>query len=124
VIKLLCQCQGAASVESDGRCGAVGRSVEFHYSSAQPSVCVRPLLPDPSDSGDGRTGTMQGSTAVERADGANVRGEYFSVGRGEQSMSVRKCSKADKRSGNSFCRVPCWARRPKMKQLLPSVAET
>lgn len=49
---------------------------------------------------------------------------YFSVGRGEQSMSVRKCSKVDKPIRIFFLLCTLWERRQKIKQFITSAAET
>lgn len=40
---------------------------------------------------------------MERAEEGNVCAEYFDVGRGEQSMLVKKCGQVDKFSGDFSC---------------------
>lgn len=95
-------CPGKASVEADGCCSMVGLSTQFYFSPVPPQrVRVATSAWSWSETQSCGKVILQGSTKIIKRAEVNVR-EYFNGGRDEQSVSAKKCNKADKPSRNFF----------------------
>lgn len=97
-------CWGKASVEPDGCCSTVGLSAWFSHLCLAPAQHVATSAQSWSDTQS--CGCDKQMKIIKRADEMSACIEDFNVSRDEQSMLVRKCSKADKPSRIFFAVYP------------------